>query len=83
MMILYFVQLETKDATYQFEVFTKDFDAVGRARDALASEVGEAAAAVAHCGGSGRIGEDRFVTEPSVRLTLKHNYTSGVRKTYA
>ena len=82
MTILYFVQLETKDATYQFEVFTKDFDAVERARVALASEVGEAVASVAHCGGSGRIGEDGTIMEPSVRLTMRRDYESGDR-TYA
>ena len=82
-MILYFVQLETRTATYQFEVFTSDFDAVGRARVALSKEVGKAIAAVAHCGGSGRVGEDRFVKEPSVRLTMKHDYESGEKKTYA
>ena len=82
-MTLYFVQLETQDHTYQYEVLTGGYDAVGRARSALAELIGPLQAALAHMGGVSRIGEDRNAKEVRVTLTMKRDHETGLKENYA
>lgn len=82
-MTLYFVQLETHDHTYQYEVLTSGFDAVGHARSALGKLIGASEAAIAHMGGVSRIGSDPEAQEVRVTLTMKRDHDTGLREYYA
>lgn len=82
-MTLYFVQLETRDHTYQYEVLTADHDAVGHARSALGKLIGASEAAIAHMGNVSRIGSDPEAQEVRVTLTMKRDHQTGERQHYA
>jgi len=67
-MILYQVQLETRDKIYSYEVWTSDHDAVDRARAHLATLIGADQAALAHKGGYAEIGYQPGRKKVEVRL---------------
>ena len=67
-MILYQVQLETREKIYSYEVWTSDHDAVDRARAHLATLIGADQAALAHKGGYAEIGYQPERSRPEVKL---------------
>lgn len=67
-MILYQVQLETREKIYSYEVWTSDHDAVDRARNHLAGLIGADKAALARKGGYAEIGYQPGRRRPEVKL---------------
>lgn len=67
----YYVQLETPDLTFGFEVFTDDFDAVDMARKLLTEFTGELTARDAHLGGYDCVGENFNINTKSAQIDSK------------